>query len=70
MRDYGIENFSFEILEECPKEQLDDREIYWIEYYHSTDKAKGYNVSKGGKGFSLYNYEEIYNLWKSGFTCE
>lgn len=70
MRDYGIENFSFEILEECSKEQLDDREIYWIEYYHSTDKAKGYNVSKGGKGFSLYNYEEIYNLWKSGFTCE
>ena len=27
---YGIENFQFEILEECDKELLDEREQYYI----------------------------------------
>jgi len=27
-RKYGIENFSFEIIEECSKEQLNEREGY------------------------------------------
>ena len=30
IRKYGIENFSFEIIEECSKEMLNEREIYWI----------------------------------------
>ena len=30
MRKYGRENFSFQILEECPEEKLKEREIYWI----------------------------------------
>lgn len=30
IRKYGIENFSFEIIEECSIEQLDEREKYWI----------------------------------------
>lgn len=28
---YGIENFSFEEIEEIPNEMLDERERYWIE---------------------------------------
>lgn len=44
---YGIENFSFEIVEECSTEELDDREIYWIKYYNSYNN--GYNKSIGGK---------------------
>lgn len=63
LRKYGVENFSFEVLEECPKEKLNEREIYWIEYFHSTDRSKGYNISRGGDGFTLYDYKEIYNLW-------
>ena len=30
---YGEENFSFEVLEECSREQLNDRETYWKKYY-------------------------------------
>ena len=39
----------FEILE-CAKDLslLDEREKYWIEYYDSTNKEKGYNITKGG----------------------
>lgn len=30
IRKYGLENFSFSILEECKLEELKEREIYWI----------------------------------------
>ena len=29
-RKYGIDNFSFEILELCEEDKLSEREIYWI----------------------------------------
>ena len=34
-RKYGFENFKFEIIEECLKEELNEKEQYWIEYYDS-----------------------------------
>ena len=40
---YGLDNFKFEILEECSAEQLNDREDYWIEYYN-TIVPNGYNI--------------------------
>lgn len=46
MREYGIDNFAFEILEECNTDMLNQREIYWIEYYDSF--FNGYNQSLGG----------------------
>lgn len=45
---YGIENFEREIIEEVENILLVDREIYWIDYYKSTDMNIGYNLSKGG----------------------
>ena len=32
---YGIENFKFEILETCPRQQLNDLEIKYIQLYNS-----------------------------------
>lgn len=40
------DNFNFSIIEECSADQLDDREIYWIEYYNTINN--GYNLIKGG----------------------
>lgn len=48
MRKYGIENFEFSILEECDKSLLNEKEEYWIEYYHSHNKEFGYNLTDGG----------------------
>lgn len=45
---YGEENFTFDILEECTKEELDDKEKYWINYYESDNPLYGYNKTKGG----------------------
>lgn len=47
-RKYGLKNFLFEVLEECEKSKLNEREIYWIAHYNSTNKDKGYNMSPGG----------------------
>lgn len=48
IRKYGLENFTFEILEECEITKLNNREIYWIDYYKSCNPEKGYNLSSGG----------------------
>ena len=55
-RKYGIENFSFEIIEECEFINLDSKEIFWINFYDSYNN--GYNQSLGGKGFSKLNLDE------------
>lgn len=47
---HGVENFSFEILEECKKEILNEKEIYYISYFNSTDQNLGYNITLGGDG--------------------
>lgn len=48
---YGISNFKCDVVEWCEtKEQLIDREIYWIHRYNSQDKTIGYNISNGGDG--------------------
>lgn len=33
MRYYGLKNFTFSVLEECPVSELDKREMYWIKKY-------------------------------------
>lgn len=43
---YGKENFTFEIIEECKIEELNERETYWIKYYNTIES--GYNLSTGG----------------------
>ena len=45
MQEYGPELFTFELLEECPKDQLNAREKYWIEYFDSC--TWGYNGNTG-----------------------
>ena len=46
MGEEGIWNFTFELLEQCPKEKLNEREKYYIEFYQSN--TYGYNKTAGG----------------------
>ena len=42
MLKFGVENFSFEIVEICAKEQLNEREQYWQDYFKA--KEFGYSI--------------------------
>lgn len=45
MQKDGVWSFSFELLEECPRERLNEAEKRWIEIYQSSEI--GYNSNKG-----------------------
>lgn len=42
MLEVGAENFTFEIVEECDKSKLNEREDYWQEFFHAKDF--GYSI--------------------------
>ena len=53
LKKYGIDNFSFTILEECAPEELDVKEIQYIKSFKSYvgfDDCNGYNMTLGGDG--------------------
>ena len=66
IQQYGIENFRFEIVELCHKDQLNEREIYWIDFYDSFNN--GYNSTLGGSNKNSIDEENILNLYNRGFT--
>lgn len=46
LRHRGWQNFMFEVLEECPKEILPEREKFYIDFYETN--TYGYNKNTGG----------------------
>lgn len=61
---YGPDSFSYTVLERFTgtsnevAERLNEREIYWIAYYKSNDKRKGYNLTAGGGGCNGYRHTQ------------
>lgn len=50
---YGYEDFELEVVERnIPLEKLDEREVFWIEFYNTFED--GYNATKGGDGGNTY----------------
>ena len=47
MKKLGPESFMYEIIEQCPREKLNERERYWIDFFQSADY--GFNTTKGNK---------------------
>lgn len=72
LREFGLENFSYEILEtfdttEWTKDLLDERETYYIKKFNCKF-PNGYNMNNGGKesgcgGFHLSKIVEQYDLF-------
>lgn len=42
MAEFGVENFTFEIIEECDRTKLDSREDYWQQYFKAMEF--GYSI--------------------------
>lgn len=54
---YGKENFNLKVLEQCSKEDLDEKEKYWINKLNTRTKeygGNGYNIAKGGNISALH----------------
>jgi group I intron endonuclease len=65
IKKYGRSNFKKEILENCETpEQLNDKELYWINLLNSTDKKIGYNVRTTIQG--VYSEESRKNQIPKG----
>lgn len=73
MREYGIDNFKFEIIEDnIDNDKLNERETYYIKKYDTYHK--GYNMTYGGENITKNNpkvKEKISKIikkqWEDGF---
>lgn len=65
IKKYGVNNFSFEVLEELPIGLLDEKEQYYIEKYN-TVVPNGYNVMEKGEvqhtTFVTINKQQYYQI--------
>lgn len=73
MKKYGVENFSFSVIEECPLQELDNKEVYYIEKYNSYihfPNSNGYNLTLGGNGRKITKeqIDKAIYLWEQGKT--
>lgn len=65
MNQYGIEHFAFQVIESnVPQEQLDEKEIQYIQQYHSYIKDTGYNLTLGGQTAkdNKLKIEQVYEI--------
>lgn len=56
---YGIENHTFEVLEECEEDVFSERENFYIEKYKLTDTLFNCRISGGGGRRSLKDRSEL-----------
>ncbi len=69
---YGESNFEFSVIEECNSEDLNSKEIYYIDFYNSYISKNGYNLTFGGDGGKTLEPEminKIYELYNDGFIA-
>ena len=56
---YGVENFTFKVIEECDNSSMSEREKYWIRKLNTFIKSPqswGYNMTEGGEAmFGISN---------------
>lgn len=65
LKKYGSKNFSQEILCECETyQELDDKEIYYIDLYDAVRRDDFYNVSLGGYKRGTRDLVSMYNEQK------
>lgn len=67
IKKYGKENFSFQVLEECLEQDLDEKEIFYIEKFNCI-VPNGYNikdyVDNAETTFAFYDKETFFSIIK------
>lgn len=63
---YGINNFTFETIDFANNlDELNDKEIYWINFYNSVS-PNGYNITGGGQGKKMKSTKELSKVISEG----
>lgn len=64
MLQYGVENFIIEQIDSAlTKEELYEKEQYYISLYDSQNPNKGYNMTSGGDALKAINLDEEYIVY-------
>lgn len=63
---YGESNFIHEIIELCDESELDEKEVYYINFYNSMNPNKGYNLHSGGLRHTICSESTRIKLKNSG----
>lgn len=73
MNKHGLNNFIFSVIEICDKEIVEDRELFWMTYFKSTDRDVGYNLRKDKSGAMIVHdstrkkiSERLKKEWENG----
>lgn len=66
MRKHGINNFVFNVLEECVDELINEREQFWVAHFDSFNPERGYNLTPGGASEQRYSVDIIEQRRKTG----
>jgi len=70
VKKYGMENFSFEIIEKVEgEESLTERELFWMVDLKSTDRDFGYNLRMDSSS-KCYVHDETREIFRSIFLGE
>lgn len=70
IRKYGPEQFKVEEICKCDNDKLDEKEIYYIDYFKTYYiYQQGYNLTRGGNGTTKINEKEIMALWNTGLSA-
>lgn len=77
MNKYGFDNFTFNVIEICDKDEVEDRELFWMGYFNSTDRDKGFNLRADKSGAMIVHEstrkkisERLKKEWDSGIRSE
>lgn len=66
---YGWDNFEHNIIQtNLSFEEATKLEKFLIEQYQTTDRTKGYNITLGGEGHRIYDYDLIMDLFNQGLN--
>ena len=69
MRKHGIENFLFEVIEECDDAVINEREKFWIAHLDSRNPDKGYNLHIGGCSTTIESHRKLSEALKGNTHC-
>ena len=64
---YGIENFVIEELEECSIEDVNQKEIEYINKFDTY--SNGYNATLGGEGTVTIDYDKVLEKYQMGLSA-